>query len=275
MNKKRNFSKKALRDFELIDLATTSNDQNAFKKLMDNYKSSIYFTILKMINNTDDAEDLTNEAFLKAFGMSDNFSTIIGYTAMISVYIVLCGAIFSCNLGLNAISVEERDLTADFLISKPVTRNRILTAKLLAALTHMLIFSVVNSIILYTGIEVFRNGQEYSFSVFLLMILGIFIIGVLFFTVGLFISVVLKKMGSPIAFSLGLSFGFFILNSFDILLEDTFIKYFIPYDYFEFGYIIENAAFKTYGIIASIGLIIAFISGSYLFYSKRDIATAM
>ena len=47
MNKKRNFSKKALRDFKLIDLAIKSNDQNAFKKLMNNYKSLIYFTILK------------------------------------------------------------------------------------------------------------------------------------------------------------------------------------------------------------------------------------
>ena len=73
MNKKRNFSKKALRDFELIDLAIKSNDQNAFKKLMDNYKNSIYFTILKMINNTDDAEDLTNEAFSKAFNKLNKF----------------------------------------------------------------------------------------------------------------------------------------------------------------------------------------------------------
>ena len=73
MNKKRNFSKKALRDFELIDLAIKSNDQNAFKKLMNHYKSSIYFTILKMINNTDDAEDLTNEAFSKAFNKLNKF----------------------------------------------------------------------------------------------------------------------------------------------------------------------------------------------------------
>ena len=73
MNKKRNFSKKALRDFELIDLAIKSNDQNAFKKLMDNYKNSIYFIILKMINNTDDAEDLTIEAFSKAFNKLDKF----------------------------------------------------------------------------------------------------------------------------------------------------------------------------------------------------------
>ncbi len=237
----------------------------------------IFYSVFETMgsNVINEILDEFPEAFLKAFGMNDNFSTIIGYTAMICIYIVLCGAIFSCNLGLNAVSIEERDLTADFLITKPVTRNRILTTKLLAALTHILIFIVMNSVICYAGIEAFKNGQEYSFFTFLLIMLGIFIIQVLFFTIGLFISVILKKMESPLSFSLGLSFGFFILNSFDTILEDTFIKYLIPYDYFEFGYIIENTAFKTYGFVVSIGLIIAFISGSYLLYNKRYIATAM
>lgn len=46
MDKQRKFSKKALRDFELIDSAIKYNDQNAFSELMDNYRNSIYFTIL-------------------------------------------------------------------------------------------------------------------------------------------------------------------------------------------------------------------------------------
>ena len=73
MDKKRKFSKKALRDFELIDAAIAYNDQNAFAELMANYKNSIYFTILKMIRDPDDAEDLTIEAFSKAFNKLDKF----------------------------------------------------------------------------------------------------------------------------------------------------------------------------------------------------------
>ncbi len=73
MDKQRNFSKKALRDFELIDSAIKYNDQNAFSELMDNYRNSIYFTILKMIQDPDDAEDLTIEAFSKAFNKLDKF----------------------------------------------------------------------------------------------------------------------------------------------------------------------------------------------------------
>lgn len=73
MDKQRKFSKKALRDFELIDSAIKYNDQNAFSELMDNYRNSIYFTILKMIKDPDDAEDLTIEAFSKAFNKLDKF----------------------------------------------------------------------------------------------------------------------------------------------------------------------------------------------------------
>ena len=67
MDYKKKFSKKALNDFKLIDLAINNNDQNAYSEIMKSYKNSIYYTILKMIKNKDDAEDLTIEAFSKAF----------------------------------------------------------------------------------------------------------------------------------------------------------------------------------------------------------------
>jgi len=67
MDYKKKFSKKAINDFKLIDLAINNNDQNAYSEIMKSYKNSIYFTILKMIKNKDDAEDLTIEAFSKAF----------------------------------------------------------------------------------------------------------------------------------------------------------------------------------------------------------------
>jgi len=64
---KREFSEKALKDFKLIDQATLEGDQSAFAALMDRYKKPVYHMILKMVRNVDDAEDLTIEAFSKAF----------------------------------------------------------------------------------------------------------------------------------------------------------------------------------------------------------------
>lgn len=61
------FTDKALRDYKLVRLAVETGDQKAYAELMNYYKDSIYFMLLKMTNNPDDADDLTIEAFGKAF----------------------------------------------------------------------------------------------------------------------------------------------------------------------------------------------------------------
>jgi RNA polymerase sigma factor (sigma-70 family) len=59
-------SEKAKNDLVLVDLARAGNEK-AFASLLNRYRDSIYFMLLKMVNNTSDAEDLTIEAFGKAF----------------------------------------------------------------------------------------------------------------------------------------------------------------------------------------------------------------
>lgn len=61
------FSEKALKDFKLIDHAVRDGDEQAFAELMERYKRPVYHMVLKMVRNIDDAEDLTIEAFAKAF----------------------------------------------------------------------------------------------------------------------------------------------------------------------------------------------------------------
>ena len=62
-----NLSDKALKDYNLVKNAIDKGDQKAYAELMSRYKDSIYFMLLKMVNNRDDADDLTIEAFGKAF----------------------------------------------------------------------------------------------------------------------------------------------------------------------------------------------------------------
>jgi RNA polymerase sigma-70 factor (ECF subfamily) len=67
-------SEKAQKDYNLIIRATEEKDQQAFSELMDKYKDPIYFMLLKMVNNNDDAEDLTLEAFGKAFNRLNQYT---------------------------------------------------------------------------------------------------------------------------------------------------------------------------------------------------------
>ncbi|OFX28546.1 MAG: RNA polymerase subunit sigma-24 [Bacteroidetes bacterium GWA2_31_9] len=61
-----NLSDKALQDYKLV-LAAIEGDQRAFAELMGRYRDAIYYMLLKMVNNKSDADDLTIEAFGKAF----------------------------------------------------------------------------------------------------------------------------------------------------------------------------------------------------------------
>ena len=73
------FSSRAQEDLELVAKAK-EGDQNAFSKLMARYRDSIFFMVLKMVHNRDDAEDLTIEAFGKAFNNIGNYSADFAFS---------------------------------------------------------------------------------------------------------------------------------------------------------------------------------------------------
>ncbi|MCB9230806.1 MAG: sigma-70 family RNA polymerase sigma factor [Bacteroidia bacterium] len=67
-------SKNISDDLQLVELAK-ANDQVAYEKLLNKYHKSVYYMLLKMVKNADDAEDLTQEAFAKAFSSLDKFNS--------------------------------------------------------------------------------------------------------------------------------------------------------------------------------------------------------
>jgi RNA polymerase sigma-70 factor (ECF subfamily) len=66
-------SDKARNDLLLVEMAKNGNEK-AFSSLLNRYRDSIYYMLLKMVNNSSDAEDLTIEAFGKAFRSLDSFT---------------------------------------------------------------------------------------------------------------------------------------------------------------------------------------------------------
>jgi RNA polymerase sigma factor (sigma-70 family) len=68
-----NLSDRATEDYELIKNALNNNNQ-AYSVLMERYRDAIFHTMLKMVRNNEDAEDLTIEAFAKAFQKLPSYS---------------------------------------------------------------------------------------------------------------------------------------------------------------------------------------------------------
>lgn len=65
---------KAVYDYKLVRLAVDNGDQKAYAELLQRYRESVYYMMVKMCNNKDDADDLTIEAFGRAFKKLDQYS---------------------------------------------------------------------------------------------------------------------------------------------------------------------------------------------------------
>ncbi|HIE16063.1 MAG TPA: sigma-70 family RNA polymerase sigma factor [Bacteroidales bacterium] len=74
-----NFSSKTREDY-ILACEATKGDQRAYEKLLSRYREMVYFTILKMITNKQDAEDLTIETFAKAFIHIDQYKPIYAFS---------------------------------------------------------------------------------------------------------------------------------------------------------------------------------------------------
>lgn len=68
-----NLSEKGKKDLGIVERAK-EGEQAAYAELMDRYREPVYYMLLKMVKNTDDAEDLTIEAFGKAFNRLGQYS---------------------------------------------------------------------------------------------------------------------------------------------------------------------------------------------------------
>ena len=67
-------TEKAKRDYVLLRKALDDNDQQAYAELMSLYRDSIYYMLIRMVKNKDDAEDLTLMTFGKAFRYLDKYT---------------------------------------------------------------------------------------------------------------------------------------------------------------------------------------------------------
>lgn len=211
------------------------------------------------------------EALLKAINFDiNNFTSILGFYSYTFVYISLIGAIQAMNLGVGLVSKEIREKTADFLLTKPVTRQQVMTAKISAAVTSILITNLA-FIITVLGVSSVVADTDYSQKLFFLITLSLLFIQIIFFAIGLVISVAVQKIKSVLPISLGTVFGFFVINSFAKSFDDEKLSYLSPFHYFDSLYILQHEAYKTSYVIIGVVIVLISVLASYFIYIKKDI----
>ncbi len=222
-----------------------------------------------------DLMDSFPEEMLAIVGMNTDLpvSEMAGYFGLTYSFILIPIAIQASVYGFSMLSVEERELTADFLMTKPVTRGKILSAKFFANLLILLLTAAViwggAIFLIYT----FKADAVVNYRDLNILLSTIPLFQLVFVSVGMLISQSVKKIESVLPYAMGLGFGTFILGSFKTLLSNDVFGYFSPYSYFDYNYILVEGEVANWGLITALVIITVSISATYFLYSRRNIAS--
>jgi ABC-2 type transport system permease protein len=216
------------------------------------------------------------EELLIAFGMNNiDFSTVLGYFSVSFLLCQVCLAIQASNYGFALVSIEERELTADFLLAKPVGRTHILTSKLLAAVTSLAVTNLVVWISSIGFVDLYSEGKPYDRNALLLLLASVIVFQLFFLTVGMLISLLVKRVRSVTPFSMALAFGMYVLSAFGGMLGEETLDLVTPFKHFEASYILKNAEYDLPLVMISVAAILISIVGSYVLYNRRNIPSAV
>jgi ABC-2 type transport system permease protein len=207
-----------------------------------------------------------------AFGMDRmDLATVLGFYSFIFMFVQLCLAIQAGNYGFGLVSIEESELTADFLLSKPVSRAQVLTSKLLAALTSLTITNLVVWVSSFAAIVLFRGEHEYEPGTLILLLVSIVIFQLFFFSLGLVISLLVKRVRSVTPYALGLGFGMYVLSAFSGIFGDVKLELITPFKHLDAPYIVQHGAYNTPLVLLNAAVTLVSLVISYWLYTRRDI----
>lgn len=200
-----------------------------------------------------------------------DITTVGGYYGMLFIFLALMAAIHAAMLGANIISKEQRDRTSEFLFVKPLSRSRIITFKLLAALVNMLIFNIATGTLSIVMVGYIGKGETITEDIIKLMI-GMFILQLIFLLIGTAIAAVSKNTRISASISTGILLAAYVLSiGIDMNEKLDFLKYLTPFKYFEAKNLMGGGVFEPVFLILSTGIIAVLLYVTYEFYKKRDL----
>ena len=230
------------------------------------------FLYPSMKNEMDAVSEMFSSmgSFTAAFGMDKvSFGTLTGFYVVECVNIVgLGGAFFAALCGISVLAKEEKEHTAEFLMTHPVSRWRVVTDKLIAVIFQLVILNV--AVYLTAVVSIALIGEDIPWKELNLLHLAYFFLQVETATVCFGISAFLRRSGMGIG--LGIAMLFYFLNLVANITEEAdFLKYITPFGYAEGADIVNSLSVNGEMLAVGVAFTVAGIVISYVKYCKKDL----
>lgn len=209
-------------------------------------------------------------SFSEAFGMDKiNFGSFTGFFGVECGNVLgLGGAFFAAIIGISALSKEEKEHTAEFLLTHPISRTAVIAQKLFAVFAQITILNIAVAAI--TAVSIVAIGEDADVKTVFLLFLSYFILQIEIAAITFGISAFIK--GNGLGIGLGIAVVFYFLNIIANLTEDAeFLKYLTPFGYTEGSDIISSGKIEIKYL--SVGLLFTAlgITAAFIKYRKKDI----
>ncbi len=209
-------------------------------------------------------------SFTQAFGMDRiSFGSLLGFYAVECGNILgLGGAFFAAFYAVTMLAKEEKDHTAEFLLTHPVSRVRVITEKLAAVMLQITLLNL--TVLAASLVSIACIGEEIPWKELLLLHLAYYILQVELSGICFGVSAFLRR--GSIGIGLGIATMMYFLNLIsNITKEAEFLKYFTPFAYAEGTDIVTDVSLD--GGLVALGLAcgVLGIAVAYWKYCKKDI----
>ncbi|MBR2036498.1 MAG: ABC transporter permease subunit [Lachnospiraceae bacterium] len=209
-------------------------------------------------------------SFTAAFGMDRlNFGTLIGFYAIECGNVLgLGGAFYAALCAVSILTKEEKDKTAEFLLTHPISRTKIITEKLIAVLIQI---TAMNLIIYALSVgSMTMIGEEIPWKEVNLLHFAYYLLQMELAGICFGISAFLRK--GSIGVGLGIAIMMYFLNLIANIAEVAkYLKYITPFGYCDGADIVSNGCLNSTMVAIGMTVGIVGISVAYLHYTRKDI----
>ncbi|WP_312653583.1 ABC transporter permease subunit [Proteiniclasticum sp.] len=207
------------------------------------------------------------EAFSISFDTFMSFNGFLGYTY---TYMLIALGVLAMNLGLSALGKEVSRKTADFLMTRPISREKLLSEKVLAGITLITMTNLILGLCIW-AMTLVLGVEDSDMGVTLLIILGGYIVQIIFYALGILVGISRKRIRYITSLSLSFVFSFYILAMVSQVVKKEYLFYLSPFRYFDFNYIILNRGFALKYIAVSAAVTVISLGSSYIILKKKEI----
>lgn len=210
--------------------------------------------------------------FTAAFGMDKlSFGQLMGFYGIECGNVLgIGGGFFAALAGISVLANEEKERTAEFLLTHPISRVSIIAQKLLSVLTQVVILNIV--VVAVSLISAAVINESFEMKEFILLHVAYLIMQLEISCICFGISAFIRR--GSIGIGLGLALAFYFMNLVCNMTEQAeFLRYITPYAYAEASNIISEGKLDT--VLIVIGIIIAVIGAvvGFIKYTKKDIVS--